>query len=312
MRRALLPAAVVLAVAAPSTDAIERTVDMPDKFFVPQNLTVLAGDTVTWTNSDQFDHDISALNGAFDSGHVSPGARFSHQFTLTGHYAYRCTIHPFMAGAVDVYAFQLLGPTGAISAGSPVTLHGIAPGGTSSVRIEARRPDLTWAPVTAVAPAPDGSFRVRGDPRRPHHLSRGRRGRPEPAAAAARRGGARHARDAPKGRALQDPRDRPAGPGRRARRAPALLARALPLAPGRARDVDRSSRVSFTVSPPGRYAARVVLLNGKGGYGRSCRPDAAHRRARRQAHAAQGTRATARAPSPHVATCGSSARGPAS
>ena len=99
-----------------------------------------------------------------------------------------------MAGSVDVYAFQLLGPTGPISAGSPVTLHGLAPAGTSSVRIEARRPDLTWAPVTAVAPAPDGSFRVRVTPDAPDHLPRGRRGRAEPAAAAARRRGARHAR----------------------------------------------------------------------------------------------------------------------
>ncbi len=161
---------------------------MPGKFFVPPNLTALAGDTVTWTNSDQFDHDVSALNGAFDSGHVSPGGRFSHQFTLTGHYAYRCTIHPFMAGAVDVYAFQLLGPTGAISAGSPVTLHGIAPGGTSVGA------DRGPPPGPHLGAGHRGRARARRlvprprDARRAHHLPRGRRGRPEPAAAAARRG----------------------------------------------------------------------------------------------------------------------------
>jgi hypothetical protein len=36
--------------------------------------------------------------------------------------------------------------------------------------------------------------------------------------------------------------------------------------------VDRRSRVSFAVSPPGRYAARVVLLRGRGGYGASIGP----------------------------------------
>jgi hypothetical protein len=36
--------------------------------------------------------------------------------------------------------------------------------------------------------------------------------------------------------------------------------------------VDRHSRASFVVSPPGRYAARVVLLKGRGGYGASVGP----------------------------------------
>ena len=272
MRRALLPAAVVLAVAAPSADAIERTVDMPGKFFVPPSLTALAGDTVTWTNSDQFDHDISALNGAFDSGHVSPGGRFSHQFTLTGHYAYRCTIHPFMAGSVDVYAFQLLGPTGAISAGSPVTLHGIAPAGTSSVAIEVRRPDLTWAPVTAVAPAPDGSFRVRVTPDAPttyRAVVEAGPSLPLPL----RVGAALDTRVTrlKAGRFRLRATARPAQAGARA--ALQLYSRER----FRWRQVahatvDRSSRVSFTVSPPGRYAARIVLLNGKAGYGPSVGP----------------------------------------
>jgi hypothetical protein len=36
--------------------------------------------------------------------------------------------------------------------------------------------------------------------------------------------------------------------------------------------VDRHSRASFVVSPPHRYAARVVLLRGRGGYGASVGP----------------------------------------
>ena len=272
MRRALPLAALALALAAPAAGASVRTVDMPGKFFVPPNVTVLAGDTVTWTNGDAFDHDVAALGGAFDSGHVSPGQRFSHTFATAGHYPYRCTIHPFMAGTVDVYAFQLLGPAGPIAAGSPVTLRGLAPAGTLVVRIEARRPDGTWLPVATVAPAPGGAFRVRITPPAPtvyRAVAEAGPSLPLPLKVGAR---------------LETSVRRLQG-GRFAIRATARPAQAGALAAlqlysrerfrwrqvAHAR-VDRDSRVSFVVSPPGRYAARVVLLNGRGGYGPSVGP----------------------------------------
>jgi plastocyanin len=269
VRRALLPAALLLAAAAPGAGASERVVDMPSKFFVPGNLTVLAGDTVTWTNSDGVDHDVASLTGAFDSGHITPGGRFSYTFPVSGHFAYRCTIHAFMAGAVDVYAFQLLGPSGPIAAGSPVTLRGLAPAGTPSVRIEARRPDLTWLAVASVVPGPDGAFKVRVTPAAPTTYR---------AVVAA---GPSLPLPLRVGAALETKVKRVKGGGY------AIRATAKPAQAGapaalqlysRERfrwrqvahaTVGRDSRVSFRVSPPGRYAARVVLLRGKGGYGAS-------------------------------------------
>ena len=269
MRRALVTAALLLAAAAPAAGAAERTVNMPGKFFVPGNLTVLAGDTVTWTNGDAFDHDVASLTGAFDSGHIPPGARFSYTFPISGHFAYRCTIHPFMAGVVDVYAFQLLGPSGPIAAGSPVTLRGLAPAGTQSVRIEARQPDLTWAAVATAVPGADGAFKVRVTPAAPttyRGVVAAGPSLPLPLRVGAaldtkvkrlKRGGYRIRVTA-----------KPAQAG-----APAAL-QLYSRERFRWRQVahaalGRDSRVSFTVSPPGRYAARVVLLRGKGGYGAS-------------------------------------------
>jgi plastocyanin len=272
VRRALPLAVLALAAAPAGAQATTRVVDMPGKFFTPGALTALSGDTVTWTNSDAVDHDVAQLGSGFDSGHIAPGGRFSFTFTQPGHYAYRCTIHAFMAGTVDVYAFQLLGPDHPISAGRPVTLRGLAPAGTTLVRIEARRADGTWAPVTAVVPEADGAFHVRVRPAAPtvyRALAEAGPSLPLPLRVGARLDttvkrlhGKRYAITATA---------KPAQPGTPAALQLYSRERFAWRQVAHAR-VGRDSKVRFTVSPPGRYAARVVLLRGTGGYGASIGP----------------------------------------
>ena len=177
-----------------------------------------------------------------------------------------------MAGTVDVYAFQLLGPDGPISAGRPVTLRGLAPAGTTAVRIEERRADGTWAAVAVVVPQPDGSFRAARHPRRAVRLPRDRRRRAEPALPL--KVGARLATTVERlkgGRFMVSATATPAQPGALAALQLYSRERFRWRQVAHAR-VGRDSRVSFTVSPPGRYAARVVLLRGRGGYGASVGP----------------------------------------
>ena len=265
-------AALALAAAPAGAHAATRVVDMPGKFFVPPTLSVLTDDTVTWANSDSFDHDVAALDGSFDSGRMSTGARYSVTFQAPGRVAYRCTLHPFMAGSVEVFAFQLLGPDRAVAAGSPAVLHGLVPPGTGAVRVEQRRPDGSWVQVAVVVPKPDGSFRARVVPRGPAvYRAIADAG---PSAPLALPVGARldtTVRRLRGGRFAVRATARPAQPG-----TPAALQlysrerfRWRQVAHAR---VDRHSRVSFVVSPPGRYAARIVLLRGRGGYGASVGP----------------------------------------
>jgi plastocyanin len=272
MRRALLLAVAALAVAAAPAGATDHVIDMPGKFFTPASTTLLVGDTVTFTNSDVFDHNVAALDGTFDSGVMVHGTRFSVPLQHSGHIPFRCTIHPFMAGTLDVYAFELRPPSGVVTTGRRAVLRGLAPSGVHAVTIEQRRPDGTWAPVVTVPVAGDGSFRAAvvptgpgvfraiagGDPSLPLRLAVG-------------------ARLATSVRRLHG--------GRVAIRAVAHPAQAGALAAlqlysreryrwrqvAHAR-VDRHSRVSFVVSPPRRYAARVVLLRGRGGYGPAVGP----------------------------------------
>ncbi len=83
------------------------SVEIRNFSFLPSELTVRSGTTVTWTNNDTMAHTVTTLNGSaqsFDSGIVNPGGTFTHTFTQQGVYHYYCMIHPFMLGNVTVTA----------------------------------------------------------------------------------------------------------------------------------------------------------------------------------------------------------------
>ncbi len=90
-----------------TTAAAEETVAgtavaIADFAFAPQELEVLTGTTVTWTNEDWAPHTATAEDGSIDSGRLDQGATFQHTFSEPGTYAYRCSFHPGMAGTVVV------------------------------------------------------------------------------------------------------------------------------------------------------------------------------------------------------------------
>ena len=81
------------------------TVDIPAIEFDPTDVTVAAGSTVTWTNSDDLPHTVTKEGGPgpdFDSGNLDPGAEFEQTFAQPGTVDYVCTIHPGQAGTVTV------------------------------------------------------------------------------------------------------------------------------------------------------------------------------------------------------------------
>jgi len=72
--------------------------------FVPQQITVKAGDTVTWTNRDDIPHTVTSKTTAFRSKALDTDDKFSFTFTTPGTYAYFCSLHPHMTGTVVVEA----------------------------------------------------------------------------------------------------------------------------------------------------------------------------------------------------------------
>jgi plastocyanin len=81
------------------------TVDMRDIKYVPQDVTVKTGTTVTWTNSDKVPHTVTKDAGPgeqFDSGTIAPGGEYEQTFAKAGKVDYVCTIHPNQVGSVTV------------------------------------------------------------------------------------------------------------------------------------------------------------------------------------------------------------------
>lgn len=84
--------------------AATANVTISDFRFTPATVTVVKGDTVTWTNDGPTGHSATASNGEFDTGIFPAGQSRSETFDTPGTYAYICTPHPNMEGTVVVEA----------------------------------------------------------------------------------------------------------------------------------------------------------------------------------------------------------------
>ncbi len=71
--------------------------------FVPSQVTVKRGTTVTWTQEDSVPHTVTADRKAgLDSPLLKKGETYSYKFEKTGTFSYHCTPHPNMKGKVVV------------------------------------------------------------------------------------------------------------------------------------------------------------------------------------------------------------------
>lgn len=81
-------------------------VDLPPSYrFVPADISVAAGTTVTWTNHDNFTHSVAFLDGGLpgDPHVMKPGETATFTFATAGTFHYQCSFHPQnMKGSVIV------------------------------------------------------------------------------------------------------------------------------------------------------------------------------------------------------------------
>ena len=78
-----------------------------DSCYVPFELYIDEGDTVTWINDDAAAHTVTSsaagiVDGKFDSGLFMSGTTFSHTFDDSWIYNYHCMVHPWMTGTLFV------------------------------------------------------------------------------------------------------------------------------------------------------------------------------------------------------------------
>jgi len=96
---------VAIAIAA-VTPARAATIEVKiDNFsFNPKQVTVKAGDTVTWVNHDDIPHTVTSSTKVFKSNALDTDDKFLFTFTTPGSYLYFCALHPHMTGSIVVEA----------------------------------------------------------------------------------------------------------------------------------------------------------------------------------------------------------------
>ena len=128
-------AATVAMIWPTSSGAATAAVDIQDSRFVSATITIAPGDTVTWTESGQGTHSVTADDASFDSSPSCPGtclgngSVFSHTFSATGVYHYYCHVHggpggQGMSGTITVLAAETTTTT---TAAPTTTLPGTSP-----------------------------------------------------------------------------------------------------------------------------------------------------------------------------------------
>ena len=101
----LLWVALALAAGAmPARGGSGHAVEVVDFAFAPAELTITAGETVTFTNLDAVAHTATAIDGSWDTGLLDQNQSASITFTAAGTYDYLCTPHPSMTGRIIVVA----------------------------------------------------------------------------------------------------------------------------------------------------------------------------------------------------------------
>jgi len=87
---------------APAGLAATGRVPIQQYSFLPTELTVRPGATVTWSNEDEAVHTVTAADKSWDSGRIPIGGSFSQTFTAPGTYDFVCSIHAAMKGTITV------------------------------------------------------------------------------------------------------------------------------------------------------------------------------------------------------------------
>jgi len=102
--RFVFGAALTALLVAGTVDAAEYEVVQKNKQFSPKELNIKVGDTVKFTNEDNFFHNVFSLSDlkTFDLGSYPKGEFKSVTFDKAGKVEVECAIHPSMLMTINV------------------------------------------------------------------------------------------------------------------------------------------------------------------------------------------------------------------
>ena len=85
----LAVAVLAIVASAPAVSHATKTVSITRSAFVPNTVSILTGDSVTWTNSDTVNHQVISQSAGFASPVLKPGETFTHTYLATGKFGYK-------------------------------------------------------------------------------------------------------------------------------------------------------------------------------------------------------------------------------
>jgi plastocyanin len=92
---------LALALIPLAAHAEDHRVIQKGRRFTPPEITIRAGDSLTFTNDDEFIHQMYS-DALFDSDERKPGEVLTQVFTRAGTFEVHCHIHPKMKLVVHV------------------------------------------------------------------------------------------------------------------------------------------------------------------------------------------------------------------
>ena len=160
---------LALAIAAPATAATKIAITAGG--FQPAQVTVGAGDTVTWTNEDSLERRIVADGGAFSSPVLASGSSYTFRFDRAGTFPYHDETKTAQKGTVMVRATGARSVTIAVGRrsvvmGSTVELSGSISNGQAAQQVTiVGKPYRGVETRTTVTTDEDGTWRLVVRPR---------------------------------------------------------------------------------------------------------------------------------------------------
>lgn len=88
--------------AAAAETGTVHVIDIVDFRFEPEELTVAAGDRITWRNRDVVPHTATARDKSWDSGNLNRNEEWSMIAPAAGVFDYICAYHPSMKGRISI------------------------------------------------------------------------------------------------------------------------------------------------------------------------------------------------------------------
>jgi plastocyanin len=155
----LIVVSLLAATLTPSAFAATRTVDITRTGFVPDRLTIDAGDTVTWTNKDSTQHQVVADGGAFPSSMpLQANQTYSYRFLRSGNFSYRDGFAQNERGRVIVREGVSLGAAArVVRFGGSTTLSGVVSNGQAGENVTVNAQACGGATSTRIGSATSGA-----------------------------------------------------------------------------------------------------------------------------------------------------------